>query len=57
MLYCYSKHALDGGKCISMCLDNEVFDEDCELFLDLEDINSLYHLESISGNLIVAYIW
>ncbi|XP_042406912.1 uncharacterized protein LOC121996847 isoform X1 [Zingiber officinale] len=57
MLYCYSKRALDDGRYISVSFDYDVFDDDYELVLHLEDIIPLYHLEPLSGNCVIAYIW
>ncbi|XP_074569656.1 uncharacterized protein LOC141826314 [Curcuma longa] len=57
MLYCYSMRALQEGKYISMVLEHDVFGDDYELILHLEDIVPLYQLEAISGNCIIAYIW
>ncbi|XP_073296882.1 uncharacterized protein [Primulina huaijiensis] len=57
MLYCYRKRALDEGRYISMILDHDVFEDDYKLILHLEDIIPLYHLEPISANCVVGYIW
>ncbi|XP_042388022.1 uncharacterized protein LOC121980123 [Zingiber officinale] len=42
---------------ISVSFDYDVFDDDYELVLHLEDIIPLYHLEPLSGNCVVGYIW
>ncbi|XP_073034989.1 uncharacterized protein [Primulina eburnea] len=57
MLYCYSKRALDEGRYISMILDHDVFGDDYKLILHLDDIIPLYHLDPISDNCVVGYIW
>lgn len=57
MLYCYSKLALEDGGSISMYLDDALFDEECELYVHLEDIIPFCELEPISCNCIVVYIW
>ncbi|XP_042396480.1 uncharacterized protein LOC121986587 [Zingiber officinale] len=56
MVYCYCKCSLENGRKLSIFLDHEVFQDDYELNLHLEDISSLYHLEPISGNCVVVYI-
>ncbi|XP_042432737.1 uncharacterized protein LOC122019324 [Zingiber officinale] len=57
VVYCYCKRALENGRKLSIALDHEVFQDDYELNLHLEDISALYHLEPISGNCVVVYIW
>lgn len=57
MMYCYSKRALDGGRYISVIFDHDVFGDDYELLLHLEDIIHSYNLEPISCNCVVDYIW
>ncbi|XP_073031271.1 uncharacterized protein [Primulina eburnea] len=57
MLYCYSKRALDAGRYISMILDHDVFGDDYKLILHLDYIIPLYHLDPISANCAVGYIW
>lgn len=57
LLYCYCKHALDGETNISMIFDHDFFDEDYELLVHLEDVIHFYHLEPISANCIVVYMW
>ncbi|KAL8548275.1 hypothetical protein ACS0TY_007556 [Phlomoides rotata] len=57
MLYCYSKLALEDGGSISMHLDDDLFDEESELYVHLEDIIPFCELEPISCNCIVVYIW
>ncbi|XP_073151032.1 uncharacterized protein [Henckelia pumila] len=57
LLYCYCKHALDNGRKLSFLLDHEVFEDDYELNLHLEDISPLYHLKAITGNCVVVYVW
>ncbi|XP_073124125.1 uncharacterized protein [Henckelia pumila] len=57
ILYFYCKHALDHEKNISMIFDHDFFDEDYELLVHLEDIIPFYHLEPISTNCIVVYMW
>ncbi|XP_073147246.1 uncharacterized protein [Henckelia pumila] len=56
-LYCYCKQDFDNGKKLSIHLDEEVFGDNYELNLHLEDISPLYLLEPISANCMVAYIW
>ncbi|XP_075481159.1 uncharacterized protein LOC142521870 [Primulina tabacum] len=57
MLYCYSKRALQEGGYISMILDRDVFGNDYKLILHIDDIIPLYHLDPISANCVVGYIW
>ncbi|XP_075521729.1 uncharacterized protein LOC142554987 isoform X2 [Primulina tabacum] len=57
MVYCYCKTALENGRKLAFLLDHEVFADDYEVNLHFEDISPLYHLEPISGNCIVVYIW
>ncbi|XP_073036717.1 uncharacterized protein [Primulina eburnea] len=57
MVHCYCKRALENGRKLSFLLDHEVFADDYELNLHFEDISPLYHLEPISGNCVVVYIW
>ncbi|XP_073125516.1 uncharacterized protein [Henckelia pumila] len=57
LLYCYCKRALDNGRKLSFLLDHGVFEDEYELNLHLEDINPLYHLEEITGNCVVVYVW
>ncbi|XP_075499253.1 uncharacterized protein LOC142537638 [Primulina tabacum] len=57
MLYCYSKRALEEGRYISMILDRDVFGNDYKLILHIDDIIPLYHLDPISANCVVGYIW
>ncbi|XP_073137258.1 uncharacterized protein [Henckelia pumila] len=58
ILYCYAKRGLEiPGKHISMFLDHDLFDDEYELLVDLEDITPFYLLEPISANCIVVYMW
>ncbi|XP_073118799.1 uncharacterized protein [Henckelia pumila] len=58
ILYCYDKRGLKiPGKHISMFLDHDLFDDEYELLVDLEDITPFYLLEPISANCIVVYMW
>ncbi|XP_073274139.1 uncharacterized protein [Primulina huaijiensis] len=57
MVYCYCKRALENGRKLAFLLDHEVFANDYEVNLHFEDISPLYHLEPISGNCVVVYIW
>ncbi|XP_074591934.1 uncharacterized protein LOC141847752 isoform X4 [Curcuma longa] len=56
MLYCYSMRALQDDKFILVVLEHDVFDDDYELILHLEDIVPMYQLEELSANCVVAYI-
>ncbi|XP_074561702.1 uncharacterized protein LOC141817998, partial [Curcuma longa] len=38
-------------------LEHDVFDDDYELILHLEDIVPMYQLEELSANCVIAYIW
>ncbi|XP_073133541.1 uncharacterized protein [Henckelia pumila] len=57
MLHFFCKHALDEENNISINLDHDLFDEEYELLVHLEDIIPFYELEPVSANCIVVYIW
>ncbi|XP_073306614.1 uncharacterized protein [Primulina huaijiensis] len=57
LLYCYCKRALTDEQNLSLLFDHDLFDEDYELLLHLEDIIPFYSLDPISANCIVVYMW
>ncbi|XP_073137488.1 uncharacterized protein [Henckelia pumila] len=57
MLHFFCKHALHEENNISINLDHDLFDEEYELLVHLEDIISFYELEPVSANCMVVYIW
>ncbi|XP_075493567.1 uncharacterized protein LOC142531353 isoform X3 [Primulina tabacum] len=55
--YCYCKHALTDEQNLSLLFDHDLFDEDYELLLHLEDIIPFCSLDPIFANCIVVYMW
>ncbi|KAH6781926.1 hypothetical protein C2S51_007219 [Perilla frutescens var. frutescens] len=56
-LYCYAESAMKNGEGIFIPLDDDVFGNNCEIYIHLEDIIPFCDLDPISGNCMVAYIW
>ncbi|XP_019167817.1 PREDICTED: uncharacterized protein LOC109163522 [Ipomoea nil] len=57
LLYCYYKRALGNGEGLQILLDNNVFGDECTLFVHDEDVAPFCQLMSISYTCIAVYIW
>ncbi|XP_019197711.1 PREDICTED: uncharacterized protein LOC109191528 [Ipomoea nil] len=57
LLYCYYKRALGNGESLQILLDNNVFGEECTLFVHDEDVTPFCQLMPISYTCIAVYIW
>ncbi|KAH6806849.1 hypothetical protein C2S51_027957 [Perilla frutescens var. frutescens] len=53
----YAENKLNDGSGILIVLDNDVFGNECKIYVHREDIIPFCDLEPISGNCIVVYIW
>ncbi|XP_042450193.1 uncharacterized protein LOC122034905 isoform X1 [Zingiber officinale] len=57
LLYCYCNRALNDETNISMICEEGFFDDQYEILVHLEDIIPFYHLDPITANCIVIYMW
>ncbi|XP_019170859.1 PREDICTED: uncharacterized protein LOC109175436 [Ipomoea nil] len=57
LLYCYYKRALGNGESLKIVLDENVFGEECTLYVHDEDVTPFCQLMPISYTCIAVYIW